>query len=222
MNTGQIVKSKGENPYAQIPNKMLRDERLSAKAKGLLCLLLSLPSDWVIYRTTLSQYFKDGYDAINSGWKELEELGYIVSVQMIDKDSGQFGGYNYIVYFESSEDRENTGVLTESGFSRMGKPQMGKSAPTNKEHTKKKSKYLFSDFWQLYGKKIGRKTAEGVWNKMNADEKDMAVDGMGNHKSGKLPKYWKDPERYLKDRRWEDEPEGETSKKPTIKEDNQW
>jgi hypothetical protein len=96
MNTGQIFKTKTEVPFCQVPRSMLRDKTMSAKAKGLLCMLLSLPSDWVLYKSTLGQYFSDGRSSLDTAWDELEKKGYIVSAQIIGRD-GKFG-YNHIVY----------------------------------------------------------------------------------------------------------------------------
>lgn len=98
-NTGLIIKANLEMHYAQIPNKLLRDARLGLKSKGLLSILLSLPSDWAVYKTQLQQFSTDGRDATISAFNELIKFGYIVSVKKIN-NKGQFSGYEYIVYNE--------------------------------------------------------------------------------------------------------------------------
>jgi len=208
MNTGQIIKTK-DAPFAMIPTEFLRDNRISLKAKGLLSFLLSLPSDWVIYKTKLTDYFTDGKESINSAWLELEALGYIQSIRMVG-EGGLSRGFNYIVYYEP--------LSTECGKPDIGKPDIGKTdigktdirkpASTYIDITKKEitNKYLFSDFWNSYNKKVDKKQTEVVWNKMSDADQILAVEGMDNHKLGREPKYWKDPIRYLRDRRWEDEP----------------
>lgn len=203
-----------------VPTDFLRDNKISLKAKGLLSFLLSLPSDWVIYKTKLTDYFTDGKESLNSAWSELERLGYIHSVRMIGND-GLSRGFNYIVYYEPT--------LTECGKPDVGKSDIGKSdigksdvgksdvgksdirkpATTYIDITKKEitnNKYIFSDFWNSYDKKVDKKQTEAVWNKMSNDDQIKAVEGMNNHKLGRERKYWKDPIRYLRDRRWEDEP----------------
>jgi hypothetical protein len=77
---------------------------------------------------------------------------------------------------------------------------------TKKQENQETDKYSFDDFWNLYGKKNGKKAAQANWNKLTAAEKILAVEKMSNHKFGKEPQFWKDPERYLKDKRWEDTP----------------
>lgn len=98
-NTGLIVKSKLEVPFAQIPNKLLRDPNLSLKAKGLLCILLSLPNDWSVYKTQLASFSKDGRDATIAAFDELQKSGYVIGVRR-HNSKGQFAGYDYVVYRE--------------------------------------------------------------------------------------------------------------------------
>lgn len=96
-NTGQIIKSKTTEKFTIIPNEVLNNKTLSLKAKGLLCILLSLPSDWVIYKTQLQDFSMDGRDSTINTFNELVEKGYILSVKRID-EKGRFMGYDYIVY----------------------------------------------------------------------------------------------------------------------------
>lgn len=89
-------------------------------------------------------------------------------------------------------------------------------------NTPEPEKYTFEQFWNLYGKKDGKKNSEVQWKKLKPEEKVLAVENMDNHKGGKDKKYWKDPERYLKDKRWEDEPRKTTTKQPTLDPSNEW
>ena len=75
-----------------------------------------------------------------------------------------------------------------------------------KNKVKEENKYSFEQFWLAYDKKVDKKQALTAWNKLSDGERTLAVEGMGNHKSGRERKYWKDPVRYLRDKRWEDEP----------------
>ena len=218
MNTGQIVKTRNV-PFAMVPTEFLRDKSVSLKAKGLLSFLLSLPPDWVIYKSKLTDYFLDGKDSISSAWDELEVLGYIHSVRIIGGD-GLSRGFNYIVYYEPTE----VG-LPESGLTESGKPDIRKPATIYIDNTKKEItyKYSFEQFWLEYDKKVDKKQTLTVWNKLSAEDRILAVEGMGNHKSGRERKYWKDPVRYLRDRRWEDETQTKTIKQTPIQDDgNKW
>lgn len=67
--------------FTQIPNEMLRDPKMSAKAKGLLCLLLSNKEGWYSYMETIQSMMSDGRASIQSGIKELEEQGYLLKLR---------------------------------------------------------------------------------------------------------------------------------------------
>ena len=98
-NTGKIVRSKVNQNYTIVKNEILKNEYMSLKAKGLLCLLLSLPPDWIIYKTQLSQFSSDGKDATTAAFNELVEVGYITVMKLVN-EKGQKMGYDYIVYDE--------------------------------------------------------------------------------------------------------------------------
>ncbi len=80
--------------FTQVPNHILRDPRISFKAKGLLCTLLSNQSGkWVSYLTTLQKFSNtEGLTSLRSGLKELEEAGYLLKVFYVDKRTKQRRG----------------------------------------------------------------------------------------------------------------------------------
>lgn len=64
--------------FSMLPNRLLRDERMSLKSRGLLATLLSHEDGWQQSIAYLQQECRDGKDAIWSGLRELEDLGYLV------------------------------------------------------------------------------------------------------------------------------------------------
>lgn len=102
----------------------------------------------------------------------------------------------------------------------------GHTLDTRFSHNKKNKvkeeiyKYSFEQFWLEYDKKVDKKQTLAVWNKLSAEDRTLAVEGMANHKSGRERKYWKDPVRYLRDRRWEDETQTKTIKQTPKQDDN--
>jgi hypothetical protein len=76
--------------------------------------------------------------------------------------------------------------------------------------------YSFEHFWDLYDKKTGKIEAQRAWEKLTDEEKKMAVEKMNNHKAGKEQKFWKDPERYIKHKRWNDEPPKQQGTTPNV------
>ena len=64
--------------FTVITNSVFKDRRLSAKAKGILVEMLSMPENWDYTLKGLTTLFSDGMDSIRQGIKELEENGYIM------------------------------------------------------------------------------------------------------------------------------------------------
>lgn len=83
--------------FTVVSNNIFKDRTLSAKAKGILVEMLSLPEDWDYTLEGLSRLFSDGIDSIRKGIHELEEHGYIVRRRVRD-ENGQFSHNEYIIY----------------------------------------------------------------------------------------------------------------------------
>lgn len=98
MNTGQIIKSKTTERFTTLPNDVIKSKDLTLEEKGLLSYLLSLPSDWVLYRQNLYNSLPDKKGTIDKCFKGLQQKGYIVSVKVHDKTTGKFKGWNHVVY----------------------------------------------------------------------------------------------------------------------------
>src|SRR5690606_20888967 len=86
------INASPDSGFTQIRNDMLRDPRISCKAKGILCILLSNQSGWVSHLEVLQSICKDGRDSIRSGLKELEEAGYFVQAYYRDKKNKKIKG----------------------------------------------------------------------------------------------------------------------------------
>ena len=71
-----IIKRRHTNQYAQIHNNPLQNDLVDLRSIGLLSHLMSLPSDWVIYKTQL--YKKFSRKNIDAAWKELASKNYII------------------------------------------------------------------------------------------------------------------------------------------------
>lgn len=78
--------------YTQVCNKILQDNRISLKAKGLYAYLFSKPDNWVFKIKIMLSELKDGRDSIYSGLNELITHGYILRKQI---NNGSFGGVIY-------------------------------------------------------------------------------------------------------------------------------
>ena len=83
--------------FTQVPNNLLRNSKISGKAKALLCLLMSNEEDLDNYTTNLQEMMKEGKDAIYSGVRELEKFGYLKIMSYRDKKGKIIGNYIMII-----------------------------------------------------------------------------------------------------------------------------
>lgn len=88
---------KTEN-YTVMSNHHLRNQDLSLQAKGLLSVILSLPSDWNYSIRGLAAICKEGERAVRTALNELKGHGYIVVTKHNpESGNGQFR-YEYDIY----------------------------------------------------------------------------------------------------------------------------
>ena len=94
-----IIKVNRTSAYTVMSNYHLRDKRLSLKAKGLLSLMLSLPSDWDYSVAGLVALSTEGQTAIESALKELQDNGYVFVVKLFpDQTKNGRIDYEYNIY----------------------------------------------------------------------------------------------------------------------------
>ena len=93
-----IIKSKHFKNFTVVDNSVLKEKNLSLKAKGLFCILCSLPPDWKILQSNLKQFSSDGMDATTNAFKELIEFGLIKVIGKESKKIDFKGNITYIVY----------------------------------------------------------------------------------------------------------------------------
>lgn len=108
-NGTQFIREKKERDYTVINNTVLKDTRISWKAKGLFCYLLSLPEDWVIYQSELLNHATDGRESLRKAIQELEQLGYL-QIEKKRDDKGHFTTvYKVIENPNSTDETDNNG-----------------------------------------------------------------------------------------------------------------
>lgn len=90
-----ILRKQKRDRYTVIDNSILEDKELSLKAKGMLCLMLSLPDYWDFTISGLTQRSRDGKSSVMATLNELEDTGYFRRIQI--KDNGKYAGIEYIV-----------------------------------------------------------------------------------------------------------------------------
>lgn len=108
-----IIRTARKKNFTVIDNRILEDDRLSFKAKGILCYLLSRPDDWQVNDAHLSTIGIDGEASTRSALKEIEDAGYLVRI----RHKGQRGRFEWTTYvFDEPQPRD--------GFPPMETPPM--------------------------------------------------------------------------------------------------
>ena len=116
-----FVRTRKDRNYTMLDNTFLRDERLSAGAKGVFAYLLFLPEDWVIYQSELANHFSNGRDSIRNIISELEKFGYIIK-EKVRANNGTFGGYSYKI-IETPAESDNPERVNRDGKSAADNPK---------------------------------------------------------------------------------------------------
>lgn len=92
-----IKRKRKEDNFTRLPNEMLRDDRISWKARGLLSYMLSMPDDWVFYDEELIKHSKkDGTTSLKSAIKELKEFGYFKREALRDEKGKMIKWVTYV------------------------------------------------------------------------------------------------------------------------------
>ena len=164
---------KGERySYTNIDNTVFFDNRLSAKAKGVLCQMLSLPDNWEYSVEGLTTRFSDGKASIRSAITELEQYGYLVRRQV--KKGGKYAGVDYLIYAnpknapntdfqiaenQTAEIQTSENQTAENRTQLITKESTTNELITNSLNTKESLNIEFENLWSLYPRKQGKASA---------------------------------------------------------------
>ena len=73
-----IIRKKQKERFSIVDNKVIEDERLSFKARGLLIYMLSKPDNWKFHTEELAKHSsQEGLSAVRTALKEIEKCGYL-------------------------------------------------------------------------------------------------------------------------------------------------
>lgn len=99
-----IRKHMSSTNYTVVRNKVLQNDELHWKTRGLFSYMLSLPDDWTFYTTEIAKHSKhEGVAAVKSGLRELENNGYLIRIQPRNSH-GQFSQSNWLL-IDNPEDK---------------------------------------------------------------------------------------------------------------------
>ena len=82
--------------YTSLSNKIINDERISFKAKGIFLYLWAKPDEWTVRIQDICNHGKEGKSAVYSALQELENYGYLRRERYYE--DGKIAGIHYNLY----------------------------------------------------------------------------------------------------------------------------
>lgn len=211
--------------FTVIRNDVLRDSRLSFRARGLLASILSRPDNWTARVTQLMNEGKEGREAIRSALDELKAHGYLV-VKQYRNDKGQFVT-DQVVYdtptengtpltgnpYTGNRQTDSWDVLEESR--RTTEKKKRKEETINNSCSTEVERHsvdpLFAQFWKMYPRKVGKGKAEKAFisalRRASFAEILEGCERFAQERDGEDPQFTAHPTSWLNADRWSDEPD---------------
>ena len=121
-NKTKVIRSVDSTPqnFTPLSNKLLQNNKLSLDTRGLLCFLISLPSDWVVYKENIQKQLGFGRKKMDRMWSEAKKGGYL-QTEKYREDNGTWN-YTYIISdVPLTNVPSSTAALSNVGSSTAGK-----------------------------------------------------------------------------------------------------
>lgn len=215
----KVKKFKSE--FAQVPNSLLQDPKLSFKARGIWAYMQSLPEDWDFSVERIAGSGQDGKASVRSGLQELEAAGYLVRTVVSIGSGGSEADYQLTV--PASENRTVETVAPSenrpAGNRTLDIVITNKQIPTNintgTSPSASATEQIFEAFWQSYPNKKGKgQAAKAFRSAIARSDRESFLAGYKAFlriSAGKDKKYIPHPATWLNGDRWLDEYEEPTT-----------
>lgn len=118
-----------ETGFTMLDNDVLRDERLSFRARGLLASILSRPDNWRTDSRKLAHEGKEGRAAILTALNELVTAGYIHRQRLQNKITGQWSTVQMVFDRPTLEPVENPDKSVDNSATEVQLPNPGLPNP---------------------------------------------------------------------------------------------
>ena len=219
--------------FTVLRNDVLRDSRLSYRARGILGAILSRPDNWSIRADQLAREGGEGRDAIRTALNELRQYGYLHTVTYQD-DGGRFHT-DQVVY----DNPQFSLGIPENPQPKPGNPTSVNQASENqalleelsRRTVKKDSPSIdvhqegFDAFWMIFPRKIGKGTARSAFIKaLKKTDLETLLSGAEKYaaaREGQDKNYTAHPATWLNGERWSDEDPPTSPSKPGTMRDRE-
>jgi len=221
-----IVRStRPDNHFTILRNEVLRDTRLSFRARGLLVSILSRPDNWSVRSEQLATETTEGRSAILTALKELREYGYI-KIEKRRLENGRFETVQTVYDLPQCEEAQVTPSVDrpDSVKPKLVQPDQVKNnsleerkrrnveeeetiSPSSDDDVESK----FQRFWSIYPKRkdIGKARAafKRALKKSSVETICAGAERYAQFRLGKDPQYTKHATTWLNAMSWMDEPD---------------
>lgn len=189
-----IMRNRTQQGYTNVNNVIFRDQRLSLKARGLLCTMLSLPDCWEFSENGLQSILPaDGKTSIRTALKTLEDCGYLVRRQLREK--GKMAGWEWEIFDtpQSAEKPKSENPITENPKSE-NRPQLNTKQSTTEESITKESKKVrksnsFNEIIEAYTDNPSTRELLGEWLQNRKAKRSAMTDNAIKRNIDKLDEY---------------------------------
>lgn len=222
MSVQKFVLSKESSNFTIVPNKVIQGIK-ELELLGFYVYLLSLPPEWIFYKTQLKDHCRIGIKKLERFLSRLAQMNLIEIAQMRD-EKGHFAHFDLRILNGDSFkiiDLDDCAPCVNIRTTVNGRTDMGSykrnidKVNIEKETSKSlcasdDARKSFDRFWDLYPRKKDKQRALDIWVKHKCEEKaDLIIDKLRiqilNDVEWKDPKYILHPTTYLRAKRWEDE-----------------
>ena len=195
-----ILRKNKKSDYTIIDNNIFKNKKLSLKAKGMICTMLSLPDGWEFSEDGLTTLSTDGKDSIRSTLKELMEYGYLVRSRNRD-EKGILRDTIYTIHEEPTLENPNLDkpildkpILENPNTYKILNDKILNNKIINKEEYKEE----FERLWNLYPNKKGKKDAYNKFIKAIKNGTTIQQIENGINKYNEYIKITNTKDRYIK------------------------
>lgn len=220
--------------FTIIQNSVLLDDRLSYRARGLLCAILSRPDNWRVRADQLAREGSEGRGAVLTALKELRAIGYL-HLHRMRLDDGTFRSEQVVYDTPWLPSADSSSDTPESSYRTPDNRTPDNRTPLQEPRVRTENKKTtlahasvsttmpvdFDQFWGIYPRKVGKGAALKRWRSMSAPDRHAALDAVPRHtarwsRERTETRFIPHPATWLSQGRWHDDLSTEARYEPTM------
>jgi hypothetical protein len=144
-NKTTFIREKKSLNYTCVSNKIIQSTKLKSEEKDVLLYLLSLPDDWIIYKSQIQSRYRESLSKhkFDNAWKGLREKKYINGTKE-KGTNGKFNSWKYEVIENPTTDILDSEMSEIREVKNPTSPIIVDIQNTNEQSTNKQNTYLES------------------------------------------------------------------------------